>query len=809
MSMDSGQGSLYTPRRAQKCLFASSNSNSYKKSIVQDLNRSRDEAFSGDESDLGPMSPLALTDRSPSSDSSSGREFVSPFATPEKLCRSNSMPMTWDRLTSRRCIEERISPFSSLKKITKAARYSPKYKSFNSNLLRSLPSSPSKVTEPSTPQRLKMNSTADEIVPETPPRSFATELQNQTIMETPRKSYSPRQITPLKSITKTAPLPKLHRRKSFSTFETNQTSSPEIKENVLKRRAPHDQITNPAKLFKADDTFAPRARAALFQDSKNESSNSKAFSLSTKTFYSSSSRTERPFAFGSFRNNDVKKRRSLPPQSSRRSIRKKQRLGKMNAGVFHGIKKRRPKINPETLKKEGQNAAPSNKNPSIEVVQPINMIAERASTPEVDENKQFFKTIKPSRATVTLNNKIKLKVADGKLVLKQKRISSTTNARKQRPRAVDISLDATDLTVDEPEVEATLEKDKIVNNLLKILEDDWADDYDTMGTLDMFRTKVSPLKPVAIIPTDEIMSPATELSNMTSTMNIKDVVSLTNIESLSLDNTNSNNETAKTGEKEKYFPLFAKGYSAPDNIFEETNNAKSSKAKRNTQWQLSAKGGGAEDQYQLDAGQKRFGATQCPECNIIYQLGDPEDENAHLNYHNSIRTLKFQGWKNERVIMEDPFTSSRIILIEPHDPKQHWKKVSEILTVVDRDLGLADMNTLDYKGKKVFLYIREKSVLGILMTEPIKTAYRMIPELIELNCCTAESTPTKCGINVIWTTMSHRRQGIATKLLDTLRTEYFYGYVMSLDDIAFSIPTPSGKIFAEKYTKTQNYKVYN
>lgn len=32
---------------------------------------------------------------------------------------------------------------------------------------------------------------------------------------------------------------------------------------------------------------------------------------------------------------------------------------------------------------------------------------------------------------------------------------------------------------------------------------------------------------------------------------------------------------------------------------------------------------------------------------------------------------------------------------------------------------------------------------------------------------------------------------------------------MSIDDIAFSIPTPSGKIFAEKYTKTRNFKVYS
>lgn len=52
-------------------------------------------------------------------------------------------------------------------------------------------------------------------------------------------------------------------------------------------------------------------------------------------------------------------------------------------------------------------------------------------------------------------------------------------------------------------------------------------------------------------------------------------------------------------------------------------------------------------------------------------------------------------------MMEDTFTSSRIIMIEPHDSKQCWKKVSEILAVVDRDLGLADMQISDYESKKV------------------------------------------------------------------------------------------------------------
>ncbi|XP_036144191.1 N-acetyltransferase ESCO2 [Monomorium pharaonis] len=360
-----------------------------------------------------------------------------------------------------------------------------------------------------------------------------------------------------------------------------------------------------------------------------------------------------------------------------------------------------------------------------------------------------------------------------------------------------------------------LQQDKV--DLLKILEDDWAnDDYDSLVPLAYIANAFSPpLKTMAVLSKDAIMSPATKLSNMTSTMNIKNVTALKNFD-LFLDNTNNNNNTKKkineenTKEK-KYYPLFTKRYSVPDKIFEKTSKANTTKTvKRNMQWQLSAKGGGAEGQCQLDIGQKHFGTTQCPACSVVYQLGDPGDENAHLNYHNSIRTLKFQGWKNERVILEDHFTSSRIILVEPHDPKQHWKKVLEILAVVDKDLGLAEMDSSDYQSKQIYLYVREKRVIGVLVAEYIEKAFRMIPEeLIKLNCCTAESTPTKCGINVVWAAMSHRKQGIATKLVDILRAKFFYGYVMSLDDIAFSMPTPDGKIFAEKYTKTKNFKVYN
>jgi hypothetical protein len=48
-----------------------------------------------------------------------------------------------------------------------------------------------------------------------------------------------------------------------------------------------------------------------------------------------------------------------------------------------------------------------------------------------------------------------------------------------------------------------------------------------------------------------------------------------------------------------------------------------------------------DNQYIIDAGQKKFGATQCKECGTVYQIGDPDDETSHQKYHNSVHDLKY------------------------------------------------------------------------------------------------------------------------------------------------------------------------
>ncbi|KAI4487042.1 hypothetical protein M0802_012097 [Mischocyttarus mexicanus] len=495
---------------------------------------------------------------------------------------------------------------------------------------------------------------------------------------------------------------------------------------------------------------------------------------------------------------------------------KRRSWNNINAGVFHGIKKPKPKL----IKPTKELSKSKEKIEDIKELSNVKRINQTNIKPQIniDETQAYsnihsiqknilHQTIQqgansPNLSNVTDNSSIKLKKSNSQVGSNELKKCIIKDSSKSMDLFLD---DATDLKVDKPEFENIMKENKL-DNILKILEDDWAtDEYDSMDTLVNDSTEITLSSSKSnILPNNIGTTSPNELSEITSSMNIMDT-------SIGTDTKNpsdvDNNLTKVDKEnKEKYYPLFNKGYfmSNTDN-----KNTKSTLgAKKGIKWQLSSKsgGGGDENQYQLDAGQKHFGATQCTECGIVYQLGDPEDENAHLNYHNSIRTLKFQGWKNERVIMEDPITSSRIILIEPSDPKQCWKKVSEILNVVDRDLGLADSN---YSDKQIYLYIRDKNVLGVLAAESIEKAFHMIPELIDLNCCTAENTPAKCGINVVWTIMSHRRKGIATKLVDTLRTKFFYGYIMSLEDIAFSTPTPSGKLFAEKYTKSKSFKVYN
>ncbi|XP_075936868.1 uncharacterized protein LOC142937699 isoform X2 [Anarhichas minor] len=225
----------------------------------------------------------------------------------------------------------------------------------------------------------------------------------------------------------------------------------------------------------------------------------------------------------------------------------------------------------------------------------------------------------------------------------------------------------------------------------------------------------------------------------------------------------------------------------------------------------------------IDAGQKHFGAVACSVCGMLYSAANPEDESQHLLFHNQfISAVKYVGWKKERILAEYP--DGKIILVLPDDPKYAIKKVEEIREMVDNDLGFQQVETKCPSQTKTFLFIsNDRKVGGCLIAEHIQEGYRVIEEptpegsegekvMFERQrawCCSTTAEPAICGISRIWVVNMMRRQGIASRMLECLRNNFVYGSYLSKDEIAFSDPTPDGKLFATHYFDTSQFLVYN
>ncbi|KAF3836341.1 hypothetical protein F7725_028899 [Dissostichus mawsoni] len=213
----------------------------------------------------------------------------------------------------------------------------------------------------------------------------------------------------------------------------------------------------------------------------------------------------------------------------------------------------------------------------------------------------------------------------------------------------------------------------------------------------------------------------------------------------------------------------------------------------------------------IDAGQKHFGAVACSVCGMLYSAANPEDESQHLLFHNQfVSAVKYVGWKKERILAEYP--DGKIILVE------------EIREMVDNDLGFQQVETKCPSVTKTFLFIsHDRKVCGCLIAEHIQEGYRVIEEpgpegtegekvMFERQrawCCSTTPEPAICGISRIWVVNMMRRKGIASRMLECLRNNFDYGSYLSKDEIAFSDPTPDGKLFATHYFSTSQFLVYN
>uniref|UniRef100_A0ABM5F996 N-acetyltransferase ESCO2 n=1 Tax=Pogona vitticeps TaxID=103695 RepID=A0ABM5F996_9SAUR len=232
---------------------------------------------------------------------------------------------------------------------------------------------------------------------------------------------------------------------------------------------------------------------------------------------------------------------------------------------------------------------------------------------------------------------------------------------------------------------------------------------------------------------------------------------------------------------------------------------------------------GLRDQMVIDAGQKHFGATVCKSCGMVYSCANPEDEAHHIQYHQRfLDGIKYVSWSNERVVAQ--FWDGKIVMIQQGDSKYASKKAEDVRELVDRELGFKQV-VLTYPTRtQTYLFVyNEKKIIGCLIAEPVRQAFRVLSEpsrtlesptknsLDPQRAWRCSTKPEKvfCGISRIWVFSLMRRKHIASRLVDVVRRTFLFGSYLSTDEIAFSDPTPDGKVFAAKYCQTPNFLVYN
>jgi len=67
---------------------------------------------------------------------------------------------------------------------------------------------------------------------------------------------------------------------------------------------------------------------------------------------------------------------------------------------------------------------------------------------------------------------------------------------------------------------------------------------------------------------------------------------------------------------------------------------------------------------------------------------------------------------------------------------------------------------------------------------------------------------TMLGIRIMWVHTDYRRSKVAHNMLDIIRRSFFYGRVLSVDEVSFSEPTDDGYRFASFYCNRTSIWTY-
>ncbi|KAF3850162.1 hypothetical protein F7725_019881 [Dissostichus mawsoni] len=178
-----------------------------------------------------------------------------------------------------------------------------------------------------------------------------------------------------------------------------------------------------------------------------------------------------------------------------------------------------------------------------------------------------------------------------------------------------------------------------------------------------------------------------------------------------------------------------------------------------------------------------FGATTCRSCGMVYSLDNTEDNFQHNQFHQRfLESIKFVGWKKERIVAE--FWDGK----SSCDPKYAIKKADDVRHIADSELGFQQLTLSRPAQARTYLFINsERMVVGCLVAEPIRQAYRVLEQ------------------------PEHHKDMTKDDFMERHRawSTFVYGSHLTKQEIAFSDPTPDGKQFATKFSNTPTFLVYN
>lgn len=123
--------------------------------------------------------------------------------------------------------------------------------------------------------------------------------------------------------------------------------------------------------------------------------------------------------------------------------------------------------------------------------------------------------------------------------------------------------------------------------------------------------------------------------------------------------------------------------------------------------------------------------------------------------------------------------------------------------MLDDALGAVDES--EFLQRSSYLYLScDRQVIGCVTVERIEKAYSFD------SIANTTSSPPKdedkdrseaavVGICQLWVHAAHRKQRIATRLIDVVCDKFIYGMHVSTSQLAFAQPTANGLAFAKSY----------